>query len=443
MQKRMGFLLFLSIIVFLFTACQPTPETDAVVNKNEGVLEEKIEEEYKDINIINVPEHIKEEIYKREGLYTVLIDANVEDLEQTKFSVLSIVPDDFTQEEVNNIIKYFFGDSALYAEEYLLTKDIIREKIVKIKAEMHTMGENSDDLIAAKAILQKLEEQYVTAPETVDRTKITSELKFDSELDCEKLWAFVDMGYDELSSIEVTNRDYWQVISIILDKDRYFLNSADLIDKNAEGQQMTKNIAKDKALHVLKELEIGNMVPIKVDTGVSEDQANQGYIVTFRRSVNDLPVTLMEIIDYSEAMTILWPSDKIQIRLDDNSVSALYWEFKGRIVEELTSNVELLTFNNILEIAKQQLKNKYAWIETSKFDFNFERIVHVDRIALEYTCTKEKNNPGHYLLVPAWNFYGGNTLSFENGQTEEEHGMRTDICILSLNAVDGSVIGDG
>ena len=141
-----------------------------------------------------MPAHITEEIYTKEGLYTVLIDADVKNPEQTAYSVYSIAPDDFTQEEVDRAIAYLFDDKPLYAEDYTLTKDMIMQKIVQIKAEMQTMEEGSDDLEAAIYALNKLEGQYDSAPETVESRETTSELKYDPELGCTALRANADLG---------------------------------------------------------------------------------------------------------------------------------------------------------------------------------------------------------------------------------------------------------
>lgn len=442
MRKKILILLSLSTLL-LFTACKPTPVVTAVINKNEGVLEEKINEDYAGEIEKKTPEHIEEDIYSSPGQYSILVNADVEQPTQAAFSVYSIVPDDFTQDEIDKFISYFFGDKPLYAENTILTKEMIQERVVTIKAEMETMDDNSDDLAGAQAALKQLEEQYKTAPTTVTQTEITSKLSIPPDADFEMLDAYVDSGYNKMSSFSVYNQRNRQSLYINIDLDRIFLGLTELAGKQAANQTMTIETAKEHAINILDEMGIENIVPVNVETGMTEDQSKQGYIVTFRQSVNGTPIALNQILNYSDSqdMSVKWSSDELRVILDDEGVSALYWIDKGKILNELNSNIELLAFNDIYDIAKQQLKNKYSWIDTSDYNINYERTVHVDRIVLEYTCAQEKDKPGYYLLVPAWNFYGGNTLKFENGQTEEEQGLRKDICVLSLNAVDGSVIG--
>lgn len=444
MKQKILNIIVICLLCIPLAACQATPQNTVVISKNQGQLEEKINKETSETKLFDIPENIKEEVYTKEGKYSIVINADVESLTMDAYPIYSIVPADFRQSEVNTVIKYFFNESPLFAENYTKSKSMIEEEIVQIRADMQNMEQSDiDDIEGAKAAIKKLEDAYDSAPETVTRSQITSKLTIPSDVDYETLDAYVDIGYSELSNIRVANWPTFQFLSIIIDKSRYFLSSALLEGQNAEGQNMTPDEAKCKAEEVLEGLDIKDMTVVRVETGMAEDQFKQGYAVTFKRSVQGVPVAYNTIIDNSEKvdMAAKWPSDLITVRLDHEGVSGFNWSHKGKVQKELSSNVEILPFDEMYEIAKQQLKNKYVWIETIDHELNYKRTVHVDRIALEYMCAQEKDKPGYYILVPAWNFYGGNTLEFENGRTEEEHGTRTDVCILSLNAVNGSVIG--
>jgi len=430
------------IVCFFTIGCQSTPENAVVINKNEGVLESKIEQEVSPNQLFDIPGSIKENVYGSEGKYSINIDASVEKIKLSEYPVYLITCNDFKQTEVDMVIKYFFKDSPLYDQNYIRSKSMILDRIVQVKAEIHNMsGEDSDDLEAAQNELNNLEREYKTAPDTAQRTQITSTLTIPSDADYESLKACADLGYKDLSTIHVSNRLKFQSIHIMVDKSRYYISSALLIDKNPEGQEMTREEAKNKAEEALDAMGIENMTAINVQTGITEDQKKQGYVVTFRRSVNGLPIALNTILNYSEKqdMSAKWRSDLITVRLDDNGISDFSWSDKGEIQKELTSDVELLTFENIIDIARQQLKNKFSWIETN--NNNSFHNIHVDRIVLEYTCIQQKDNADNYLLVPTWNFYGGIQDKNVNGITREQTGLRKDICVLSINAIDGSVIG--
>lgn len=115
-------------------------------------------------------------------------------------------------------------------------------------------------------------------------------------------------------------------------------------------------------------------------------------------------------------------------RVDDQGISVLNWSQKGEIREELTANVEMLGFDEIMDIARQQLKDKLAALDLTESE-DYTKFV-ITSIDLEYACAQQKDNPDGYLLVPAWNFY----------ISTSEAPDRKYLCALSLNAVDGSVI---
>gem|GEM_PF-2819201 len=430
MKRNLMVILILFLICGLFSACQPTPETEAVVNKNEGVLESRINQEVPGVQSFDVPETINEEI-RTTAKYSVVINAGVKILTLDAYPVYSIAPADFTQSEVDAVIKYFFKESSLFTKN-TKTKSMIKDQIVQIKADLQNMEPgDTDDIEGAQAAIERLEEEYESAPETATNTQVTSELTVPSGADFEVLIAYANLGYTELSSISVANRPIFQALHIRIDENRIFLASASLAGKNAEGQNMTPDEAKQQAEEALAGIGIEGMTAICVETGMTEDQTKQGYAVTFRRNINGVPVAYNTIISNVERvdMAAEWSGDRIIVRLDDQGISSLDWSNKGEIQEDLTANVQMLIFNDIMEIARQQLKNKFAYMDTSETD-DFTTIC-IDSIVLEYTCVQKKDNPNAYLLVPAWNFYIN---------TEEALNSNY-LCALSLNAIDGSVIG--
>lgn len=429
------------ILCFLLAGCQKTQSDIVVIDKDEGMREEKIYQEAQEETIENLPENIEEQVYIKDGRYAITINADVIPPEKKKYSVVSVIPDDFTQNDVDKVINYFFTDSPLYAQDYIMTKDMIKEELVKIKADMSTMGENPDDITAAKYAIKRLEQQYLYAPEELQGKIIDAKLTFDEEMDCEVMDAYADLGYSLPSSISVNNQKASQDMRMFLDRERVYSRSVSLGDI-AQDQQMTLKEAEDYAKNTLIELGFTNLVPLKAEVGITEDQERQGYIITFRQGVDGIPVALNTMLDDLNAVNTYarkWPSDRVKIHLDDGGISAIIWNYKGSVQKELTSNAQLLPFDEIYDIAKQQLKSKFACIE--EFYMDCFQTIHVDRVEFEYVCIKEKGKVDCYLFIPAWNFYGGIQLEDDSGNIKEKYNGRTDIGILSLDAVDGSVIG--
>lgn len=429
MKQKIICVSIICLICVSIAACRPTPENSAVVNKNQGVLEERINREALASVYTDIPDSVNETVY--EGKFSILINAGVKKLTLDEYPVYTIGPADFAQEEVDTIIKYFFDDSPLYSMEYKKSKSMIQDELVETKANLQKIRpEDTDDIEAAQQSIKELEEEYLSAPDTVQRTRITSELVYSSNAGCEMLMANVDLGYDELSSIKAANQPLFQFISISVDKNRWFAPSPPLAGKNAEGQKMTPGEAQRRAEEALTDMGIADMAATKTQTGESMDQSRQGYIVTFCRDVSGLPVAYNKILKTGRPdMAAEWSGDQIKICLDDEGISYFSWYYKGKVEKQTTSNVEMLKFGEIMDIARQQLKNKFVWNDSSEKDIG--QAINVDSIVLEYTCTQRKDDPNGYLLLPAWNFY----------TSGEEMASKNYYCVLSLNAVDGSVIG--
>ena len=173
-------------------------------------------------------------------------------------------------------------------------------------------------------------------------------------------------------------------------------------------------------------------------TGLTEDQSAQGYVAIFRQSLNGSAIVKPEITDFSGKrpdLAAVWPSDELRLKFDDQGLSAIEWNNKGMPLgaPEPTGT---LPFTSILDAAKVQLALKYAWNENVQYQVE----VHVDKIALEYSLIPKPEEAGLFLIVPAWNFYGNVLCKYEDGTSEEFYGQRQDICHISINAIDGSVI---
>ncbi len=91
-------------------------------------------------------------------------------------------------------------------------------------------------------------------------------------------------------------------------------------------------------------------------------------------------------------------------------------------------NVTLLPFERIMEIfEKQVFMNVYL--------DSGERTVKVTDVYFSYRCVKIKDSDQYYLL-PAWDFVGYDTLIAGKGPVKWKDS------ILSINAVDGSILND-
>lgn len=125
-----------------------------------------------------------------------------------------------------------------------------------------------------------------------------------------------------------------------------------------------------------------------------------------------------------------FPYEKLVVVFDHASGAKLvYWECPYTLTETLTDSAQLLSFEQIMEIASRLLPIKYAHQE-KYLEYRNEQAYckTANRITLGYTRIQSKDNPKQFQLVPVWDFF----------DAEEP-----DASMLTLNAIDGTVIDRG
>lgn len=429
----------------VLSGCKQTPGTQFVADGNPPIV--TIEQDHSAPagpaeNDVEIPSHIREELLTSEKYGRVYLDADVLSRITDGAFIQKVLPDVFSQSDVDFMISTFFPEKRLYKASAEKTKEQIATEIEKIQEDLsHPEDLTEDDISGMEYAQKQLQEQYPTAPEQLSGEPASALLAIDSESKNESLYVTADLGFREASSLDVVNfRDgsLRNFLVLYLNYDKIFLSSKLLSGKDAAGQALTLEMAKEKALAYKQELNLSNLELFDVRTGMTEDQTAQGYIAIFRPGLHGSAVAKPQILDFSgtkQDLAAAWPGDELRIKFDDQGISAIEWNNKG-ILAASPEQTEMMDFQNIMEIARQQLKNKYAWNE----NVSYQTEVHVDRIVLEYTITPMRDEAGAFLIVPAWDFYGGILCKYEDGTTEEFYDGREDICHLSVNAANGSIL---
>jgi hypothetical protein len=168
------------------SACQPTPDTEAVVNKGDDSLMDIIESSNATNNNLigetsgsNTEKWTDE--WKASDDLNVSVDAMVNIPDVLSFAVYQVEPDKFDIETVTQLKKDFFGDAQLYytdlAAGKIYTKAELEEMIVGVRQELNdpssdlnkmAESEGKDELRKAlQDELKLLEKKYQNAPEEV------------------------------------------------------------------------------------------------------------------------------------------------------------------------------------------------------------------------------------------------------------------------------------
>ncbi len=445
MKHQITTFLVLALSLAALSGCKQTPNTQFVADGNQPIV--TIEQDHNEPasqteSDAEIPSHINEDILISEKYGRIYIDAEVlSRITDTAF-IQTISPDSFSQSDVDFMIQTFFPEKQLYKATTEKTKEQIANEIEEIQEKLANPAElTEDDISGMEYALDQLKEQYPTAPEQLAGEPASPLLAINPESDNEALYVAADLGFSEPSTLDVVNfRDgsLRSFLVLYLNYDKIFLSSNFLSGRDAAGQTMTLEMAREKALSYQQELNLSGLELFEVQTGMTEDQKAQGYIAVFRQGIHGSAIAQPQIIDVSgtkQNLAVKWPSDELRIKFDDQGISAIEWNNKGTLVES-PAQVETISFQNILEIAKQQLRNKYAW----NGNVQYQTEVHVDRIVFEYSIIPLRDKVGASMIVPTWNFYGGILCKYEDGTTEEFYEGRSDICHLSINAANGSII---
>ncbi len=194
---------FIVALLLLLTACQPTPEVDAVRQKNQGdmidmakaapegadavkeIVHVQVETQAPDFRALyDIPDHLTKELTGAEGRLVVHIDADV--MVPTKaMPIVRVHPIDFSQEMVSQLWDKLIGDTEMYIESNERTKEVIEKQMEYYLAIANGEYDNGMETPEeAREELQRLQEEYRTAPEgkppqradgTLQQMEVTSE----------------------------------------------------------------------------------------------------------------------------------------------------------------------------------------------------------------------------------------------------------------------------
>lgn len=175
---------------------------------------------------------------------------------------------------------------------------------------------------------------------------------------------------------------------------------------------------------------------------VNYSNADEAYLVCFTRNVDGIPVTwtMLECTAQDEdkngdPIVYRMPFDYESLRLvvTNEGITAGRYESPYSLGSVLQEDVQLLSLEQIMNVAKTILPLKYTWLEGS-----YQVKMKIDRITLGYTRVDFKDDMNRFMLVPVWDFFGTyECLVDGQAVTSAVEGGNS---LLTINAMDGTVI---
>ncbi len=500
MKKLITIIFSALLISSTLSACQETPETPIVVGKGDAALENAIKENT--VSEAQASEYLAPETLTYEETkndVSLNIDATITVPENATYSALAIKRIDITQEMADKVLEVFVGDNRFI--EVRTDEDLSKSEL-ETKILSYQEKNNSDKF---GSYIQKLQDLYVSAPEDAiltDATRVFTEKDYAAEYKAGGLLpenpTEQDLEYFENDVMSAKENYYtYEIIGDVLEdsgktgellinenyvqyelKGTYYRheeNTLTVYDDSFSPPIATENIGKDAALEYAQSLinDLGLTHLTLSDTiehpflhtisGSGENIAVDNrpfYVFTFTREsggVNESNLNGTGFIDSQLVFNQGLRSEVIEITVGDYGLMSFLWESPTEEVETVSQNIELLGFEEIEDIIKNQMflsyTNNYAQdfanetIESSYF--NIEEI----RLGMS---TVLRQGTDEYLFIPVWEVIGRDGFTFEDKTLTSETalGFLNDFSdlgngnlesneiksYLTINAIDGSII---
>ena len=438
MKRCISVLAFLMIVTTI-SACQKTPENEAVVGKI--TQESRADQGGETRNPFLVPEAWEDSFVINDSL-TVNVDATINIHGMKTYPVVRVAPGNFSAETVERVVQFFADGIPLHNQARPKTKSELTDDLIQFKQDAYNgdmdMGSEED----IQQAIANYEEGIRNAPESVEEGVV--------DYAFEDIHAEFDLGHSDSAVISVINRLHEKT------ETQFFYNNGSarvdfMFDNIPEDKvKMNKDDAISQCDALLRDLAISDFAFSRAVVGTKyKDEADLAgnasycYILYYTRANYDIFIQkdftdtdgdfFKEEFDSGNSFARYWPSEEMVICVDEDGIFEFRWEHFTEVKELVTEDVALLSFEQIQERFVQQMKYTYAWEE----DEGIMRAYDIAYITMSYMRIKERDS-SDYLLVPVWDFYGSMTTQTEDVISEDLRGNYSSY--ITLNAIDGSVI---
>ena len=190
----------------------------------------------------------------------------------------------------------------------------------------------------------------------------------------------------------------------------------------------------------------------QIDNGYDSEELNEKfYILTFKPEYYGLPLLNASNRFSDENLAYLpFAFEEIKMIVSNDSIAMFEWTNPTDVTNVINDNANLLSFDEVTEIAEKYMKLRYNMVSIASIPEDFPSYkeelakylsadIKITKICLGLGGTQAYNNSDEYMLIPIWSFYGSYEVDMEGDDSDF-------ICkdelspLLSINAVDGSVV---
>lgn len=463
-MKRNYILSFLFCVsaIMLLSACQPTPDTELVVNKGDGVYEQKIdsakkkESSHTKIEPSAESPSADEQPYVFESHWTdtvslrnfdVNIDVDIEAPVTALFPVYRVKASQFelVDERLQAICNALMGEVVAERLGGATMQDLKEqlEELQKGRYDSETKTWIPYDKTTYEVLSEDILKEMETAPDEKDFVEISDiqvqSFPFTKTFMTEDgtLW---EIEYAEKNlHISRNVRGFEQYERWVIDGDAL---AGEEKGTTLQNVSCTEETARQFVDDFFKTIHIGDMGISSIEKGRivdidTSEVLKEGWIVECARKGGVCPAFNYKYYANSsgdlrfqeETYSAGLSAESVLLFVDDKGVASLSWQNPLEIVKTEVSNVEILPFAQIQELIKQAMVNGLSWTGNKKSGSAFSGC-YTTRIILSYCFIPVKDAPEEFYFTPAWFVL----MKFNNDPLSMRPFMFT------LNAVDGTRI---
>ena len=422
-------------VIIVFTACQPNPEEDAVIGKND--LRDKIEEQTTEqTQTIASEEPADWEDSFTQGGFTVNIHAKVEVPEVEKYPIYEMKSVGFTDEQLKAVSDYLFQGDPTYDTNVPSTKSEILKLIADYKIKLSD-GEEKEET------LRELKEEYAKAPEELELIPKEARFRANEEgLDVSVMDSVKNRilgGISGRHDIEGTPTLGYYIASIEGPQSE---GDTLVAIEEKSNLKMTPEEAEKLAIQTVEQIGIKDMqISAKYLAKDFWDDQNMGYRFFFTRVCDGIPFTHVRgntsMTDVEGQYNKNIEKELITINVNDSGVYTFDWTNPYEIGEAVSENVKLIGLEEAKELFVTYMKrNGTGWEELPLKS----ETVTIDRVTLGYAVLRDQDNPDRYLSVPVWDFFGRSEMEFYNRKEGDKSVYEGDFSVMTINAVTGAIV---
>ena len=468
------------LFCLVFLACQPTPETDVVINKADGRLERTIESTAVMTYEVDVPEGeptaapngAPEEPAPRNtlseslgapdrctdsaegkvfgGVLKITVDATVEVPNVSAVPVYTVRTRVFSAAEKERMVRMLLGDGPYYnLNREKLQKDMERTSIEDCTQQIancddRVFGENFDYdgyRFAAEFNLKTHLKNYAEMPEPGPMQPWTGSFADErvQVADAQNNFAGFGDGRMYLYDSCANSASSFDVHAPRFAREEQAMEIAAAWFERLTGDTVTAyGVAGDEDTFYSVTLGRGN-----------EDYGAKQLSVGLMRTVAGIPVypyrayhgsdTGQQAAGFERDYDAPIHAEDIAVLVSDGVVIAVNWNDAFAVIGTENENVALLPFSQILESFKKQIFRSVYFDPSENGEENVICMV-VERIVLSYMRVKKPNGNGEAYLLPVWDFMG---YDYNPKYDRDLTGTKiwfSHQSLLTVNAIDGSII---